>query len=445
MKKINYKILFIYIVLFSTFFSCAKEDDLKYEKIIVKEKTGEIDTYLKEHFLDKYNSAIIYEWDDKYVDIEYYVGPAKRNLVVPTAKFIEDFWIQPYAMCSEKGKAFIEKNFPNEVVLIGTKMLNENGTTTLGFAEAGVRITLTEVNDFNLRSDKWVRQQLHTMHHEFTHIVHQTYKLPEGYEKITGGLYTGNSWTTLEIYDRGMTDEELANETDEEREKRHNAVEKKDNSNAIKRGVVTAYGTSNEYEDFAELVSNFLIIKAEDFNEEYMPKTDSDIKKIVGDTIANFNAKAKRLMQSAYDKRYDQFLKDNKDNDKYKTDQELKIAADREAMKVAEATRIKMPEVQEIIKPMVDEIVSREMASGKTEDEANAIAVIEIRPYLGDMIFITTQRALKVSEFLKSLNDGKRLIKKKLDMTMDYYKSNFDVDLNKLRDIIQERIANAKK
>jgi substrate import-associated zinc metallohydrolase lipoprotein len=445
MKKINYKILFIYIILFSTFFSCTKEEDLKYEKVVVKQKTGVVDSYLKEHFLDKYNSAIIYEWDDRYVDIEYYVGPAKKDLVVPTAKFIEDFWIQPYAMCSEKGKTFIEKNFPNEVVLIGTKMLNENGTTTLGFAEAGVRITLTEVNDFNLKSDKWVRQQLHTMHHEFTHIVHQTYKLPEGYEKITGGKYTGNSWTTLEIYSRGMTDEQLENETDAEREIRHNAIEKKDNSNAIKRGVVTAYGTSNEYEDFAELVSNFLIIKADDFNEEYMPKSDSEIKKIVGDTIANFNAKAKRLMQAAYDKRFDQFIKDNKTNTKYKTKEELLAAANREGMKVAEATRINMPEVVEIIQPMVDEIVSREMATGKTKEEAEAVAVIEIGPYLGDMIFITTQRALKVSEFLKSLNDGKRLIKKKLDMTMDYYKSNFDVDLNKLRDIIQERIVNAKK
>jgi len=455
--KMNYKILFIYIVLFSAFVSCTKEDDLNYEKREIEVVKGEINAYLKENFLDKYNSAVRWEWNDIFVDVNYYVGPCKSELVIPTGEFMKDFWIEPYAMCSEKGKKFIEDNFPTEVVLIGTKMLNENGTTTLGFAEAGVRITLTEINDFDLKSDAWMQQQLHTIHHEFTHIVHQTYQLPLGYEKISGGLYTGNSWTTLIPQQRQLSREELEAETEEEYNKRHNA--KKDNSNAIKRGIVTPYGSSNEYEDFAELVSFFLITKAEDFNEEYKPKTDEEIEKAVSDTINNFFVKLEKIQVEAYDLAYATAYASNYSYylDKYKeegqSEAEAKLAAAEIANKnavalgnkSAAAAKLKMPEISEITEPMFEKAKRKAMADGKTEEEAEIIAFNLTAPYVNDMTFISVQRGLLASENLKSLNEGKQLIQKKLDLTKDYYKANFDVDLSKLRDILQERIANAKK
>jgi len=459
MMKINYKIIFIYLVVFSTLISCNKEDELNYEKREISESTNAIDVFLKEHFLDKYNSAVRWEWDDKYVDIEYYVGPPEPAKVIPTAEFIEDFWINPYAECSEKAKQFISDNFPTEVILIGTQMLNENGTSTLGFAEAGVRITLTEINDFDLKNLKWLRQQLHTMHHEFSHIVHQTYKLPAGYELVSGSMYTGNSWTSLMIYPDQKTKEQRENETEEEWKERMKSIVKEDNTNGIKLGCVTPYGTSNAYEDFAELVSFFLITKEADFTEEYMPKSEEEIREVVRDTVNSFYAKVEKVQTEAYNSSYAQAYKSNYEHyyAKYigegKTEEESKTLAEEiskklatsTANKVADAARLKMPEISEVIEPIFEKAYNKAKASGMTDEEAQNAAFAITAPYVSDMTFIATERALIASEKLKSLNAGKKLIKQKLDMVLDYYKSNFDIDLAKLRDIIQERIVNAQK
>lgn len=457
--KINYKILFVLLVLCSSLASCNKEDEVHYNKVQVSESTNEIDVFLKEHFLDKYNSAVRWQWSDKYIDVEYYVGPPQIEKVIPTAKFIEDFWINPYAACSEKAKQFITENFPTEVILIGTQMLNENGTSTLGFAEAGVRITLTEINDFDLKNPKWLRQQLHTMHHEFSHIVHQNYKLPAGYELISGTMYTGNSWTSLMIYPNQKSKEEREKETEEEWRERMKSVIVEDNSNSIKLGCVTPYGTSSAYEDFAELVSFFLISKETSFEEEYMPKNEEQIREVVKDSVNSFYKRVERIQTEAFNTSYARAYKSNYEYylNKYKTegktDDEAKTMAEEiskrlatnTANKTADAARLQIPEVSEVVDGIFNKEYNKAILAGMSDEEAKNAAYKIAAPYASDMTYIATQKALEASNKLKSLNDGKILIKKKLDMTMDYYKSNFDIDLAKLRDIIQERVTKAQK
>jgi substrate import-associated zinc metallohydrolase lipoprotein len=374
---IKNKILFILALVISLATSCSKDDELNYEKRVLTESDDEIDLFMKDHFLDKYNCAIRWKWDDKFVAIDYYVSPPVRDVVIKTAEMVENFWVNPFIESSAGGKAFIETNFPPEIVFIGSEMLNENGTETLGFAEAGVRITLTKLDQYNLKNKKWLQSQLHVIHHEFTHIVHQTYNLPLGYERISGSFYSGNSWTTLIDYQRDSKGKVLY---DEDGDPIY------DHSPAIKRGVTTAYGTTNEYEDFAELVSNYITTDVQEFSDLYTPISEAAIQ--------------------------EEFLK------VYNT-----IIADKFNPDLAQ---IKM------------DAVYKALNEGKSFPEAMAAGEQAVHEY-------AIKKSVEKSEEMKALNAGKTMIMEKLEITFDYYRTNFDVDLKNLRDIVQERIVNAQK
>jgi substrate import-associated zinc metallohydrolase lipoprotein len=115
------------------------------------------------------------------------------------------------------------------VIFIGSPIFNDDGTVTLGVADAGARITLTEVNLIDIDNQDWVLRQLGTIYHEFAHIVHQRYNLPTGFQQISPDGYTSlGSWYNL---------------TEEE---------------ALRRGFVSPYATSTFNEDFAETAAFIL-------------------------------------------------------------------------------------------------------------------------------------------------------------------------------------------
>ena len=77
------------------------------------------------------------------------------------------------------------------------------------------------------------------IYHEFAHIVHQRYNLPTNWQQISPEGYTSSgSWYTL---------------SDEE---------------ALQRGFVTPYATSDYNEDYAETVAHILYLP--DFYERYI-------------------------------------------------------------------------------------------------------------------------------------------------------------------------------
>ena len=106
-------------------------------------------------------------------------------------------------------------------------MYNDDGTVTLGTADAGARITLTDVNSIDLDDQEWLYLQLNVIYHEFAHIVHQRYNLPTNWQHISPEGYTSvGSWYTL---------------SDEE---------------ALQRGFVTNYATSRIImRTYAEMVA----------------------------------------------------------------------------------------------------------------------------------------------------------------------------------------------
>lgn len=218
--------------------SCTKEEVEKYKPDPEVELTDEIDIWFYEHFLKPFNCAVRWKWDDSHVVSGYYVSPPKREVMIPVGKMIINYWLEPFV--SEGGEEFIKQHFPPEIICVGSSLMNADGTSTQGYAEAGVRITLTELNQYDIKNKEWLLAQLQVIHHEFTYIVHQKHGIPEGFEEIGSEKYIGNSWINL------SEDE------------------------AIELGMTTPYGTSDQFEDFCELVSKFLIMKKEHFNKLYL-------------------------------------------------------------------------------------------------------------------------------------------------------------------------------
>ena len=204
-------ILYICCVSLCCFMSCSDDESTNYVPESKELSADEIDVYFQENFQEKYGSTVRWQWIDKYVDINYIVAPAMRKVLIPTGEMIRRFWIEPFILESKASGEFIRKHFPPEIVCVGSELRNADGTRTLGYADAGVRITLTELNYFDLTNREWVIQQLHTMHHEFSHIIHQTYKMPNGFNKITEDTYTGQAWKDIntnaqaELIEKGIS------------------------------------------------------------------------------------------------------------------------------------------------------------------------------------------------------------------------------------------------
>ena len=204
---------------------------------------NELDRYIDENFIQEYGMAIRYRYVDRYVSPTERVTPPRLEVVKPMLDFIEDFWIEPYVSV-ENGEAFFRKHVPAEIVFLGGLIYNEDGTFTLGTADAGAQITFTDVNSIDRNDKSWILRQLGTVYHEFAHIVHQRYKLPNAFETISPQGYTSpGAWPVL---------------TDQE---------------ALQRGFVSPYATSSPNEDFAEVVAHFLFDV--NFNENYIePESD---------------------------------------------------------------------------------------------------------------------------------------------------------------------------
>lgn len=257
-------ILYICCLSLCCLMSCSDDESTNYVPESKDLSTDEIDVYFQENFQEKYGSTVRWQWIDKYVDINYIVAPAMRKVLIPTGEMIRRFWIEPFILESKQSGEFIRKHFPPEIVCVGSELRNADGTRTLGYADAGVRITLTELNYFDLTNREWVIQQLHTMHHEFSHIIHQTYKMPNGFNKITEDTYTGQAWKDINTNAQAeLIGKGISSPTTHE-------IDSVAQNMAIQRGMLTPYGTSSEFEDFAEIVSLYLLTEPAVFEETYI-------------------------------------------------------------------------------------------------------------------------------------------------------------------------------
>ncbi|MBV6644359.1 MAG: hypothetical protein KI790_02860 [Cyclobacteriaceae bacterium] len=223
----------------TTLTSCYKEDKLNVPvKDVSIEIETELDQYIETNFTQEYGMAIRYRFVDNYVNPGERVAPPRIETVRPMLDFIEEFWINPY-LDVPNGEDFFRNHVPAEIVFLGGLIYNNDGTVTLGTADAGAQITFTNVNGIDPTNEDWRTLQLQTVFHEFAHTVHQRYKLPNAFETIASTGYTGpGSWFVL---------------TDNQ---------------ALERGFVSPYATSSPNEDFAETVAFFLF--ESDFDTKFI-------------------------------------------------------------------------------------------------------------------------------------------------------------------------------
>lgn len=240
-KNFNITLFLIGIVMAILIMACNKSEDVEYKVPDIKLSDHPNDVYIRENILEKYGTAIRWEWDQRFFNKDQTADPIKEELVIPVTKLIDELWIKPFLALPDNSNLFIQEYMPKELVYIGSYIYESEGERMLGYAENGARVILINLNAFDLDDRIWLENQLITMHHEFSHIVHQKKGLPNGFNSISPSGYIGEGW--------------------------RNGVSLSD---AIRRGMVSAYGTKNQFEDFAQLTSHFLVQDTIYFNSTYL-------------------------------------------------------------------------------------------------------------------------------------------------------------------------------
>ncbi len=191
-----------------------------------------VDVWLYENYVVPYNIEVKYRFDSYELALNKVLVPPAESKVITVMDAVKKTWIEPYNQ--EAGEDFLKKLAPKQFVLVGSAEYNNNGTITLGTAEGGLKVVLFKINDFETENIAEVKQMLHTIHHEFGHILHQNIMYPEEFKRITTG-YTA-SWNDFSLQD------------------------------ARSRGFITEYARSQPDDDFVEMLSIMLIEGREGFD-----------------------------------------------------------------------------------------------------------------------------------------------------------------------------------
>ncbi len=250
MKKL---VKFIYVVLTALLvFQCNNDDtNSQYTPPDNPNLSHPNDTYLYDNngnsLFEVYGTATRWRWNDNFIDPDQRATPIESDFVIPATKLIEYLWVEPFTDLGISGEKLMEDFFPPEVVYIGSRIFQEDGSALLGFAEGGARITILDLNKLDFQDRNWLVNPrsgiLATVHHEFSHIIQQRFGNPVGLNTISEN-YIGIDWINRSRED------------------------------AIKLGMVSAYGASSEFEDFAEIISHFLVIDQQTFEQDFITQVD---------------------------------------------------------------------------------------------------------------------------------------------------------------------------
>lgn len=215
--------------------SCKDSDNVGESQIDVSTPVlNDLDVWLRQEFVTPYNIEIQYKWDINETDVERYLHPPFESSVQPVAEALLKIWIEPYSELG--GEDFVKKIAPRFFTFVGSFNYNPNSPTiTLGLAEAGVKISLFNIDFLDFTDIESIKQPLKTVQHEYGHILNQTYPYNAIYGQINPENYTAQ-WF---------------NRTDDE---------------ARELGYITAYGSSSESEDFVEMVSEMLTHSKTEFD-----------------------------------------------------------------------------------------------------------------------------------------------------------------------------------
>ncbi|TXE06051.1 hypothetical protein FUA26_13800 [Seonamhaeicola algicola] len=228
------KIIYLQVLLLAIV-SCGNSDAVGDSQIDTDPPIlNDLDLWLRDNFVEPYNIEVQYKWNINETDIDRFLHPPFEQNVKPIAEALLKAWIEPYTALG--GENFIKNIAPRQFTLSGGFNFNPNSPTiTLGVAEAGSKITLFNVDYLDFSDVDIIKQPLKTVQHEYAHILNQTVPVDPIYGQINPENYNSN-WF---------------NRSDEE---------------ARELGYITAYASSQESEDFVEMVSEILTNSKEDYD-----------------------------------------------------------------------------------------------------------------------------------------------------------------------------------
>ena len=202
--------------------------------------TFPLDTFVKKHMLERYNMKYIYRMEDVGADMQKNLVPARYEKSLELAILTKYLWLDVYDKLAGEKEVFLKKYAPRIIHVIGSPAYNEDGSRTVGVAEGGVKITLMEANKLNVNeiegSNGLNNLFFHTMHHEFAHILDQTYQRPTEFDLLSQTLYDG-AWND-----------------------KHDSVQ-------ASLGFVTPYGSSANREDWVEVLSCYVTYTQERWDQ----------------------------------------------------------------------------------------------------------------------------------------------------------------------------------
>ena len=201
--------------------------------------TYDFDQWLYEHYTKPYNVEFLYKLDDNATDPNYNLVPTRLGMSDTLAHLALYLWFDVYDKIVDEN--FLKENGPRMIQLIGSAAINAaQGTEKLGTAEGGIKVTLYKINLMETNNlDQLNEYVFKTMHHEFSHILHQKKKYPREFETLTPGDYDTDGW-------QYRSDKE-----------------------AWQLGFASPYGSSEAREDFVEIIANYIV------------KTDADWQKML--------------------------------------------------------------------------------------------------------------------------------------------------------------------
>jgi len=247
MKKILYILSLVVVV--TSFSSCRTEDDFtdsifdtSVPVVDPTKATYEFDKWLYDNFVVPYNVDVKYRFDLTASDLQFQLTPADYGRSQLLAHFIRYLFYDVYTKYA--GEGFMKQYGPRIFHFIGSSGYNPSTETeVLGTAAGGVKITLYKINEMtacpqldpitntllNPYSEEDVdvlnENYFHTMHHEFSHILHQTKAYPVAFGQVTSSSYDPMTWN------------------------------ERDSVTTHQMGFVTHYASSATYEDFVETLS----------------------------------------------------------------------------------------------------------------------------------------------------------------------------------------------
>ncbi|MGI6074125.1 MAG: zinc-binding metallopeptidase [Fermentimonas sp.] len=194
MRKIFYHII-ICLSAVTLLVGCSKDDpDTSFSVFDrVEEPKNEFDKWLEKNYTDVYNIDYKYRMDDKEIDFTKNLVPSTLENSMKMASIIQHAWLDSYVEVA--GVDFMRQHAPAILQVIGSASWNTDGTITLGTAEGGLKITIYMTNWLNEQDVVQMNEYFfNTMHHEFTHILHQDINYPQDFNLISGGDYSPSGW-----------------------------------------------------------------------------------------------------------------------------------------------------------------------------------------------------------------------------------------------------------